>query len=616
MEEVKNYESFYSGGYSSLNPDSGPYVGFRLSPSMFVSQTSPHTPNQVSEVVSRIKEGVKNVDFNQLNPDTFDQIPKQQFEEVRALMKLSGVKPTFHAPIIDPVGFHENRWMGEEAREDAERRLWSVIQKSKEIDFDGNIPIAIHSTGGLPGTEFRPDKDIEPGEEGRFHEKRIIAFNKESKQLVPLEEETKFYPNKDLSKGGTLMDVESSLASANATEWENKLTNLATFQKHANEIIGDAPLMLGDFAKKQLSEETLKELASSPEQAQAYSKLQQADVFLSNVRLNFNGLFDKAYSYGTEEQKEKLRKLADEISKKQEEIQRNFLRPVESSHLYSEAIQKLSQITHAIEDKSTGNIVSGVPQVYVRAEDFAREKSAETFGNLAWKSYEKYKDKAPILAIENMYQGMAFSRAEDLKELVEDSRKKFVENAKKEGMSESVAKKKAEEILGVTWDVGHLNMIKKSGFKDEDVVEQTKKIAKLVRHVHLSDNFGHADSHLAPGMGNVPFKKILEQLEKSGRLKDVRMAIEAGALVNPNLGLKMSPHKWVMGAFSSPIYGAKMAPYWNQVENMQGGYFGFPMAYLPEKHFSMYGSGFSMLPEELGGQVPGSRSRFSGAGMA
>jgi len=616
MVEIKNYESFYSGGYSSLNSESSPYVGFRLPQNMFGSTTSIQTANQVNEVASRIREGVKNVEVSQVNPDTFDQIPKQQFEEIRALAKMSGVKASVHAPIIDPVGFHENRWLGEEAREDAERRFWSVIQKSKELDPDGNIPIVIHSTGGLPGTEFRPDKNIEPGEEGRFHEKRIIAFNKESKQLVPLEEETKFYPNKDLSKGGTLMDVESSLASANATEWENKLTNLATFQKHANEIIGDAPLMLGDFAKKELSESTLKELASSPEQAQAYSKLQQADVFLSNVRLNFNGLFDKAYSYGTEEQKQELKKLADEISKKQEEIQKNVLRPVESSHLYSEAIQKLGQITHAVKDKNSGEIYSGVPQVFVRAEDFAREKSAETFGNLAWKSYEEYKDKAPVLAIENMYQGMAFSRAEDLKELVEDSRKKFVENAKKQGMSESVAKKKAEEILGVTWDVGHLNMIKKSGFKDEDVVEQTKKIAKLVRHVHLTDNFGYSDSHLAPGMGNVPFKKILEQLEKTGRLDEMRAIIEAPTLVNPNLGLKMSPLKWTMGAFSSPIYGAKMAPYWNQVENMQGGYFGFPMAYLPEKHFSMYGSGFSMLPEELGGQVPGSRSRFSGAGMA
>jgi hypothetical protein len=36
------------------------------------------------------------------------------------------------------------------------------------------------------------------------------------------------------------------------------------------------------------------------------------------------------------------------------------------------------------------------------------------------------------------------------------------------------------------------------------------------------------------------------------------------------------------------------------------------MAYLPEKHFSTYGTGFSSLPEELGGQIPGTQSRFSG----
>jgi hypothetical protein len=36
------------------------------------------------------------------------------------------------------------------------------------------------------------------------------------------------------------------------------------------------------------------------------------------------------------------------------------------------------------------------------------------------------------------------------------------------------------------------------------------------------------------------------------------------------------------------------------------------MAYMPEKHFSIYGGGFSGLPQELGGQIAGTQSRFSG----
>jgi hypothetical protein len=35
---------------------------------------------------------------------------------------------------------------------------------------------------------------------------------------------------------------------------------------------------------------------------------------------------------------------------------------------------------------------------------------------------------------------------------------------------------------------------------------------------------------------------------------------------------------------------------------------------LPEQHFSMYGSGFSTLPAEVGGEAKG-RSRLSGTPM-
>ena len=58
-----SYESFYTGGYSSLNPEFGNYIGFRLPASQFSATTSIQTPNQLNEVVSRIKEGVKNVEL-------------------------------------------------------------------------------------------------------------------------------------------------------------------------------------------------------------------------------------------------------------------------------------------------------------------------------------------------------------------------------------------------------------------------------------------------------------------------------------------------------------------------------------------------------------------------
>ena len=49
----------------------------------------------------------------------------------------------------------------------------------------------------------------------------------------------------------------------------------------------------------------------------------------------------------------------------------------------------------------------------------------------------------------------------------------------------------------------------------------------------------------------------------------------------------------------------QMAPYWNQAAGASGGYWAGYGQTLPEQHFSMYGSGFSNLPTELGGQMSG-----------
>jgi sugar phosphate isomerase/epimerase len=618
---MENYETFYKGGFSSLSPDYGNFVGYRLSPGKIGSPTGIQTANQLNEVVERIREGVKNVELQPIQPDTFEQIPKEHFKEIRALMKLSGVKPSVHAPMIDPAGFGEKGYEGEFGREDAERRLFNVIEKSHELDPKGNIPIVIHSSSGVPGMEFKPRAGTKPGDKDRFEEWRGAIINKESGQMSKIEVDQKYYPTMqpDFEKGGTVMTPTEQINSSNATEWDAKLTELATFRKHANEIIGNAPLLLAEYKDKPLTKEVIGTMA--PDQQAQYGKVRDAQIFLDNVRLNFSGAFNKAYKYGSEKQKEALKKLSTEYTEDLGKIKNTAWAPIEMERTLDKAIVGLKDITTKKYNQRTGEEIKGwdAPQLFASAEDFAMEKASQTFGNLATKSYDKFKDNAPVLAIENMYSGMAFSRAEDMKKLVEESRKVFVKNATKSrsdgglGMSEGAAENHAKKTIGVTWDVGHLNIMRKHGFKKKDIVAETKKISKMVKHVHLTDNFGYSDSHLPPGMGNVPTKEILEQLEKAGALQNSRAIVEAGAFVQH---FKKSPHPFTLSALGSPIYGAKMAPYWNQVANTQGNYFNFPLAQMPDKHFSLYGSGFSMLPEELGGQVPGTASRFSGTANA
>jgi hypothetical protein len=239
-------------------------------------------------------------------------------------------------------------------------------------------------------------------------------------------------------------------------------------------------------------------------------------------------------------------------------------------------------------------------------------KSAETFANAAFHGYSKFKDKAPVVSIENPPAGTAgFSRAEDLQKVVNASRAKFVDKAVSEGMNKKEAENQAERLIGVTWDVGHINMLRKYGFSEKDVVEESKKVAPFVKHVHLSDNFGLEHTELPMGMGNVPMKEIMEHLGEKGF--EAAKIIEAG---NWWQHFKSPPFQETLSAFGSPIYGMKMAPYWNQAGGFEQGYFTGYGQMLPQTNYETFGAGFSQLPMELGGQRQGGRgSRMSGRPM-
>ncbi len=182
-------------------------------------------------------------------------------------------------------------------------------------------------------------------------------------------------------------------------------------------------------------------------------------------------------------------------------------------------------------------------------------------------------------------------------------------------MSQSQAESAAEKTIGVTWDVGHINMLRKYGYGKEKLIEQAEIIAPLVKHVHLSDNFGFEHTELPMGMGNVPLKEIMGKLEQEGfKGKKIVEALawwqhfsEQGA--NPPL---MSTFQ----AIGPPIYSTGMAPYWNQSSGFEQGYYSGQGPTLPQINYEMQGGGFSQLPTELGGQRPGAQGgRMSGKPM-
>ena len=631
---VTNYEGFYEGGFSSLSPSYGNFTGYKMSAAQLGFPGSPQTANQLGEAVNAAKQGVKAFEVTMLQADTAETIPKQHFAEMRALMKLTGVKPSVHGPMIDAAGFDDKgNWGQEFGRVSNERRMFDTIEKAAMLDSKGNVPVVFHSAGvGTPGAEFRP-ANKSAGEKEAVIE-RGAMINRETGQVAQTKERRSYFMStskkdfelgkENIEKGGTLMTVRNSVDNNNAVEWDEKLKGVIIDKGKVDRALGQlwqiaealnsANININNIEDKMRFNETLR---SNP---LVQDEMVKAEVLLENNNLTFRSLFNTAYKYGTDEQRKRLKGLSSDWKKDSEEHSSNpFKQQIDASALQDSYFTKFKDITSRKLIEKDGLIVSdkrfGAPEIYQEINDFAMNKAATTFGNLAMKSYDKLgADKAPVLAIEPFHPGAALSSTDDMIKLVKKSRKNFAKQLMEDkGYGKGKARDIAEEKIGVTWDVGHINMIKKYGFTDKDIAAQTKKIAPMVKHVHLTDNFGFADTHLAPGMGNTPIKKIMEELEKTGRLGDMRKITEAGAFVQH---FKQSPHPLTLAAFGSPIYSMTGGASWSQAHQVQGSYSGGYGTLNPQTHHSYFGAGFTTMPVELGGNMPGGESRFGNTPMS
>lgn len=596
---MANYEYIYSGGGYSLDENSGDFIGYRIPSGRLGAPLKPDSAAQIVEATNMLNQGIKPIEVGVLSPDVFEQIPQQHFKEINRLMKITGATASLHAPLIEASGYVENNW--DKANQTiAENRLIEVVDKAHELDPEGNIPVTIHSTN-IPGATFVPK------EGGGYKESQIFVVDAETGKIAgALREEERY----ELETGGLkVFKPREELEKYNKQSWQSELTHFSFNAERGEDLVNygerafDDPMikeLYNNYISGKLTEKDLQENLELTKFVGDFKRLERnrgiGETFLKDAYLELKKMYNTAYKSAVEKNNQADINLLNNLSK---EIQqkKNQLGNIE---VLGEIIEKGINTLRQVDD---------APILLKPIEEFALDKSTETFSNVAFHAYKKYGDKSPIISLENLYPGMAFAKPEDFKKLVDETKKKFIKKAVENGFSESEAKKAADTTIGVTWDVGHLNMMRKQGFKEEDIVKATKLIAKDIKHVHITDNFGYSDSHLPAGMGNVPIKKILEQLEKAGVLDNAKLIHEAGGFVQH---FKTSPHPYALEAFGSPIYSMKMAPYWNQAYNTMGNYFAGYGTMLPDQHMSMYGSGFSSLPTELGGQVQQKASRFSG----
>ena len=588
-EEKRGYtiSNIYQGGYSTMVPS---YAGYISAGSLGMT-TDPRSANILQEVSTKLSSGVKQIEVEGVSPEIFDSIPKQHLKEVNRLSKLAGIDVSLHAPVMDVSGIDQRSGFSEAEREISERKVAETLLRAHELNPDGNIPVNFHSAEGIQSSQFLPPSKRK--EEEKY--KKLIVVNRETGRLAPLEPETEHYPGmKELEKG-EYRTPEKRMENLNETEWDNSINQLFFNQERAMEILEKTRPFIGHLADPKTGEIKIEDIKYLPseKQKEIFGNFNRVSNYLQDINQHANSLFSKAYKYGTEEQKNELKKLNEEFKS---EIEKGGNNPFSQAEAMENLLNKLKKPVYT-------------PEMYVPIEKFAVEKSSETFGNAAWQAYKKLKGKnVPLLTIENPPAGYALSTGEDIRNIVEESRKQFVKKAVADGFSDSEARKQAEKLIGATWDVGHINMLRKFGYSEKEIIEEAKHVAPVLKHVHLSDNFGFEHTELPMGMGNVPLREIMEKLGQKGY--GARKIIEAGHWWQH---FKTPPLQETLEAVGSPIYGMEMAPSWSQAPGLYQGYFSGSGQMLPQINYETFGAGFSRLPTELGGQVQGAQGgRMSG----
>jgi len=596
-----NYLSLYPGATYLLDPSYN-FIGYRVPTGDMGATTSIQTANQLKEVSKLLNQGMKTTEVSIINPEVFEMMPKNHLKEINRLNKLTGAESTLHAPVLDPSGFTEQGW-SEENREVVEKQFKEVLERAHELNPDGNIPVTIHASQ-IPGSEMIPETHrlVTEKEKGKGPVLgRMIAVDQETGKFIPLEREKRFYPTKP---EGEIYTPAEELKMANSTHWWNQLSQLVFYKERGDEIFRD-------FAPLVLSENDQNMQNWTPAQKAALTNVKNAMIFYENTHQSLNSIYNQAYKYSDERGKQALKQAAEALAgdlKKTQEESGNYPQYVMK---YADALQgvlgAMQNITSGEWVDEKGNKIKlNSPQLYVPVEEFATKKAGETLSNVALNAYKKFGDKAPIVSIENPPYGGALASGKDLKKLVEATRQEFVNKLVAEGKSKTEAEKAAEKLIGVTWDTSHISMMRKQGFGGEQIVKETKEIAPFVKHLHYNDNFGSTHTDLPPGMGNLPFKDIMNELDKA-KYKGKKI-FEGGNFFQH---FQTSPFSYQLETASSPVYMAGGGPFWNQLGAL-GNYYMGPGPINPPIHHRTYGAGFENLPLELGGEMPGGASRFSG----
>jgi len=311
----------------------------------------------------------------------------------------------------------------------------------------------------------------------------------------------------------------------------------------------------------------------------AFNYSRDFDEHVENIKKLRKALefYKKLEEETDEEERWKLKRQAGDTlgglvppdSKYPREIIQRQLATVES-HIKQAQETAASQFAQAAEQMET---IKHIQSAKTYALDEAYDSYAQA-GISAMRQSDKMQRagqlKKPIaLAMENLFPESYGAHPDELIKLVEESRKRMVQILQtKYNISGKEAEEKAQQHITSTIDTGHVNMWRKYWVGDPlKTIEQNdndfnvwviKKMGemaqkKVVGHVHLDDNYGYHDDHLAPGEGNAPIVEMIKALKDNGYKGE--LIVEPGADWTTDVsGFSSVMKTWKL--FGSPVYGA------------------------------------------------------------
>lgn len=490
-------------------------------------------------------------------------IGKDKREDIRQLAKINKIKLSTHASAntIGFTGLEQNKF----SKAAAEK---SIHEVKKAIDFaadtaEGGV-VVIHS-GEYPRSIAEWSEEKFESYKGEAEHTMVGIVNKKSGEILAnftkdIELEV---PKKD-EKGNFLLDDQGNILTEN--QGYKYFIEEAKKRKQSGEKEVTPEIL---FFEAYLNKEKLKNMSEEQRYLQGHKEIkEQESIIIKNIEgIKKMAKKDKEFAefkaiktaeeMGITPNKANREKYKEYLEKPIEFLEKNLLEKIQTNVKHHEqAIEAAARSRTEIEKKL---------KEMTTITQYAKEESTANIAKIAMYGYEvekKRKLKKPlVISPENVFTEMYGGHPDELREIIQKSRDEFTKLLMmKKKISASDAKKIAHERIKATFDIGHANLWRKyyQG-SDEDfkkwLINKVKKLNKegIIGHVHVADNFGYDDEHLAPGQGNVPLKEFIEELKKSGLSKEI--IVEPGGQGEGETIYTSLTEAWRKIA-NTPIYGA------------------------------------------------------------